>query len=467
VSAARRIAIVVTPVVAIATMALGLRVGARSTIHAAVVRGAPKARGATAFAWQLVTLIEDRGVRETEPLRGVTVRARTADGREATWTGDTNADGVAEVRLEMPGVDRGTPMDLDVTAPGLAEPLAHGPVAWGEAAWKDGDTGAFVRPARREGAIAIDVAVVGARLVAQSPVSLAVRTTAKDDGHAVGSVTLTADPEPGLDVTPATATTCPLGWARLTASPVMHVASLGLHARTADGRTGDWFAPLPVAMGGIVAVLDAPAKAGEPIAMHLRAAASHAAYVEVDDDRGRAFAASVDLALSPLGPQAAVGAPPMAPGLAWVVTSGEPRGAETLAGAALARPFLVDGAPPPPGVPPASDACAELAYLSVHPAAGFARFVAVDGFAGRAAGIAARRKKGLAIALGSLAVASLLEVLLLLGAAARARADALRTADLAGDEAIARSEGAGGVLVGVLVALLGFGLLAAMLLWRS
>jgi hypothetical protein len=97
-----------------------------------------------------------------------------------------------------------------------------------------------VRPARREGAIAIDVAVVGGRLVAQGPVTLAVRATAKGDGHAIGAVAITADPEPGLDVTPLTATTCPLGWARLVASPVMHVASLTLraHPRTGGPASG-------------------------------------------------------------------------------------------------------------------------------------------------------------------------------------------------------------------------------------
>src|SRR4051812_39307840 len=117
---------VVTPVVAIATVALGLRVGARRTIHAALVYGAPRAHEGGALAWQLVTIVEDRGVRETEPLAGVTVRARAPGGREATWAGETNADGVAEVQLDLPGVARGAAIELEVRAAAIAEPLAVG-----------------------------------------------------------------------------------------------------------------------------------------------------------------------------------------------------------------------------------------------------------------------------------------------------------------------------------------------------
>ena len=51
-SRAEKIAIVVTPLVAMATLAIGLQVGARSAVHAAILYGAPRAKGASVFAWQ-------------------------------------------------------------------------------------------------------------------------------------------------------------------------------------------------------------------------------------------------------------------------------------------------------------------------------------------------------------------------------------------------------------------------------
>ena len=126
---------VVTPLVAMATIAVGLHVGARLTIHTAVLRVAPHARGSSTYAWQLTTLIEDRGIRETEARTGVTVHARSASGREASWHGDTNEDGVAEALLDLPGVERGDAVDVNVTAAGAEEPLASGRIAWDEAAW--------------------------------------------------------------------------------------------------------------------------------------------------------------------------------------------------------------------------------------------------------------------------------------------------------------------------------------------
>src|SRR5690606_21195943 len=94
--------VVAAPIVSVATLMIGLRVGAEDAVRAAVVMGAPPARalpdGTTALAWQLLTLVHDRGVRETIPIDGLTVVAR-ARGREARWEGRTNEDGIAEPRL--------------------------------------------------------------------------------------------------------------------------------------------------------------------------------------------------------------------------------------------------------------------------------------------------------------------------------------------------------------------------------
>ena len=216
---AHRIAIVGTPVVALATLAVGLRVGAGSATHAAIVYAAPRARGATAFAWQVVTLVEDHGARETERRAGITVRARTAQGKEATWTGDTNADGVAEATLDLPGAERGDAIDLDVRAEGLAEPLAKGPITWDDAAWMNGAPGPFARPSRRDGTIALDVAVLSGRLAAHAPTTLLVRATSRDDGHAIAGASIAVEPEPGSTSRRASQRRARTGGRRFTASP--------------------------------------------------------------------------------------------------------------------------------------------------------------------------------------------------------------------------------------------------------
>ncbi|HEY2516174.1 MAG TPA: hypothetical protein VGI39_35125 [Polyangiaceae bacterium] len=465
-----RLAIVGTPVVAIATVAIGLRVGAHDPVHAAIVYAAPRARGASALAWQVVTLVDDRGVRETER-RKITVHARAAHAtggpKEATWSGETNEDGVAEAALDLPGLARGEPIDLEVTAEGVHEPLARGRADGDDAAWMNSAPGPFARASKREGAIAIDVAVLGGRLTPRVPVPLWIRATSRADGHPIAGATIQVEPEPGLDVTPSTQTTCPVGWARFSASPVMFTAQLSVHARTPDGRSGEWFGATQVVPGALAVNVEEPIKAGAPLAVALHAATVRPAYVEVDDDEGRAVAAIAELAPEGGGAQGTVTLPALTPGLKWLVASSEPRGAETLEAATRAIPILVPGSPLPASAPNPSDACAVGAYLAMHPAGSFRRWVALDGFVGRAATNAARRKRGQAIALLSLAAASLLELLLLLSAARRgaAFADDLEEARTLAPRKGLRSMGQ--VAIGILAALLGFGLLAALVLARA
>src|SRR6202035_3681102 len=104
--------------------------------------------------------------------------------------------------------------------------------------------------------------ILGSRLVARVPTPLLVRATSRDDGHAVAGVTITADAEQGLDLSAKTVSTCANGWAWLDASPLMWSASIALHARAAEGRTGEWFGELPVAPGAMDAHVSEP-KAGQ------------------------------------------------------------------------------------------------------------------------------------------------------------------------------------------------------------
>jgi len=71
---------VLPPIVAILTLMIGLRVGAGEAVRAAVVFGAPLGHagpdGKTRLAWQMLTFIDDRGVKETIPMRDLSVVAR-------------------------------------------------------------------------------------------------------------------------------------------------------------------------------------------------------------------------------------------------------------------------------------------------------------------------------------------------------------------------------------------------------
>src|ERR1700722_6631093 len=101
------------PVAAMATFALGLRVGAASPVRGALVYAAPPSAGRPGLAWQLMTVREERGVREAIPVDGLSVVAR-AGGRETVWQGETNSDGIAEVWLDLATVRRGDAVDLSV-----------------------------------------------------------------------------------------------------------------------------------------------------------------------------------------------------------------------------------------------------------------------------------------------------------------------------------------------------------------
>jgi hypothetical protein len=460
-----RVAIVLTPILALATLAVGMRVGARRRVHAAIVYAAPRAHGASAFAWQVVTLVEDSGGREAEPQTGLTVHARDrTNGREATWHGDTNEDGVAEIRLDLPTVGRDDAIDLEVLGDQLEEPLARGRVGWDDAAWADAAPGPFVRPSKRVGAIAIDAAILGGKLVARSEVALLVRATSREDGHPIAGVTVTPDPEPGLDVRQPSAVTCPLGWARLDVSPKIYNAALGLRAKADGGRTGEWFSGLPVAVGTIRGAIPDVVKEGE---VDLTVLGQTGVYAEVDDRDGRAFGGWAKLP-TPAGDRATFHAPALGAGLKWLLTSSDPRGAEVPDEATIARPFLVSGTSMPAGSPAVDDSCAIMAYLALHPAGGFHRSTVLDGFVSRKDTNAVRRKRGLAIGLGALGVAAVLELVLLLRSARRGRdlaTDALE--GVAESAALMRRSSAGSIVVGLLLAVLGFALLAALLLLRA
>ena len=132
---AETLAIVLTPLVAMATFALGLRVRASATVQAAIVYAAPPSAGRPGLAWQVLTLRDERGVREAIPVAGVSIVARSG-GHESTWQGETNADGIGEGVARSPRNPRGRHRsDLTVRAKDDPVPLAEGRARWAKEPW--------------------------------------------------------------------------------------------------------------------------------------------------------------------------------------------------------------------------------------------------------------------------------------------------------------------------------------------
>ncbi len=436
-----RAAIVVVPLAAFATLGVGLRVGASDALRGAVVYAAPVGSDAQALAWQVATLSDDQGVREALALPDLTVTA-TRGADTAEWRGASNADGIAEVRLTLPDLREGDAVRLAVRAGGVA--LADGRTVV-PPGWKDVARTLTARATKRDGAIVLDVAPLGGRLAVGFPGSLWVRAT-DGEGHPLEAATIDVEPEPGLEVAAPRVATCASGWAEIIATPTFHTAGLSLHARAAEAD-GLWYGAVPVAGGASHVAVPLRLPAWQARTLDVFAAGTRGAvYAEVDDARGRIAAQILD------APRGGLALPALAPGLYWLVTSSEPRGAELLAGASLARPVLVEA--------PASarGACDVGAALVAGGAVGFPREIALDGFADQRARARGRHRLGATIGLASLIVAAALEALLLLRAAQRG-------AGLS--PALTRRAPAGSFVLALLAGMLGFALLAALLLYRG
>ncbi len=465
----RTFVLVITPLVAVALLILGLRIGAKGSVRAATVWGAPPAGGSRLLAWQIVTYLDDRGVRESVPVKTLTVTARLG-GETATWTGDTNGDGVAEPLLTLSGLTSTSKVYVEVTTPSEALPLAEGWVdvpgsdGWGPG---EGAVAAPIRATRRDGPLVVDLFVTDERLIVGYAVPVVARVVSRETGKPVDGASLIADPEPGLLATPFTRT-CKDGYAFAEMNAGFHVLNLTLRARTEDGKEGRLFAVLPVAHGAnfVDAVRELGGSSSFPVTVRAPGMRT-VAYAEIDDARGRAFATTLQLVPEPSGPAASFLAPPLPPGIYWIVTSGDPRGAERIEGSTIARTLRVGRSP---SADPAAG-CKERADLSMHPGSGFRRTELLDGLHARRRDDRKRERVGLGVALLGLLAAAVLEALLALQAVREARElieNAVR--EVEGEAAVQvtkRGTSAGSVLVGLCVVVLGFALLAALLVWKA
>ena len=152
----RKLGLAGTPLVAFTILALALRSGAPDETRAAVVYGAPPAKSSLGLAWQVFTVDEARGFRQPVAITHLSVTAR-AKGREVAWDGSSNADGIAEAWLELPGIVRGDPIELVVRDATLDDVLARGVAKWGGEAWVDRPSAPpWSQPGRREGEVLMD-----------------------------------------------------------------------------------------------------------------------------------------------------------------------------------------------------------------------------------------------------------------------------------------------------------------------
>lgn len=446
------------PILSVATLMLGLRVGAGESVRSATIYGAPIGKpspdGKTRVAWQMTTFLDERMVKETLALESLTVTARTKS-EEITWKGATNMDGIAEINLAFSSLAPTDPIDLDVRMAGDPAPLARGRVTLEMPSWGGLHEGAM-RPTSRTGAIGLDVVVEEGRLVPGFPSSVWVRASPP-----IVDLPITITPEPGVQLDRDTITTCDGGWAEAKLNAQAHVVGAAFEAKAPDGTTGKWFGAIQVAPGAFFASMPRTIEPGKPsVAVILAPNPRKVVYVELDDERGRIAAAALPLLTEPGDPtpRARFELPPLAEGLHWLVVSGEPRGATELTGVTIAKPFLVG---------PMQNACNIGPWLARRQANGFPRWTALDGAPSRGDYNKKRRTLGLFISMISLAAAALLEVLLLIAGTRETRA-AFEAAE--GEEdakpVVTRTPG-GSLAIAALLAVLGFALLAVLLFVKA
>lgn len=470
----RMVVLVVTPIVAVLVLMLGLRVGARGAVRAATVWGAPPSRGRPIANLQVLTFLDDRGVREAVLVPKVRVAVtEVATGKTSELSADTNADGVLEVAVPLSSMTS-SELRVIVTAPSEAGPLAEGTVTLPKGPFGPRDRrAAATRATKRTGALVVDLFVTDERLVVGYPVPTVVRVT-DASGHAVEGVELSVVPEPGLDSEPFTKT-CSSGYAFGNLKALFHTVGLTISAKTPDGKEGSLFAALPVAQGAYYVDAAREVEPNKPFPVTVRAPGERSvAYAEIDDSEGRAFATTLALTREPLGPSAAFLSPGLPEGLYWIVTSGDPRGASRIEGSTVARALRVrqgGGGVTSAGASFGSSACDDRADLAMHPGDGFVRSELLDGLPQRRRDDTRREHFGLVIALVGLLAAAVIEILIALQIVHDARATiegAVREAegDLAASRVTKRTS-AGSVIVGIAIGVLGFALLAALLVWKT
>lgn len=453
---------VLAPFVAMAAVAVGLRWGAPDAVLAALVVGAPPAEAGTGLAWQVLA-VQDQGAMRS-PLAGTALELRAhALAADVLWTGSTNRDGVAEALLPLPSAEG---LVLEVRTGGKL--LASGAAVARPAAPREDRSAVWMPFARRTGAILLDVTVLGQSVAPGFVATLCAHATDAATGAPLSGVGVEAASDTSVTALRG-GTTDSAGWATLRITPVGLAADLTLRARARGGQTGEWIGGLYVSPGGAGVTTRPRWGPDEEAEIELVVPTPRKTeYLEVDDAHGRAWAAALDLGRGSSDPlRVSVRLPRLRAGIYWAIATSDPAGATRLGPTATIRPFFVAASDDralalgsdPVGCNPRRDdrefAAALWPCLALSAAAPVPRWTALDGVWTQRQADRAKRERGLAVAIGAMLIAALLEAALMLRAARRSQALALGTAAPLRASALA---------VGLLIGLLGFALLTAFLM---
>jgi hypothetical protein len=449
--ALERIAIAATPAVALVTVAVGLRVGASSRAVGARVYAPSPGRGREGVSLRLVTIADEGGVVETVSVPAITVVAMS-NGQSAEWHGSSNIEGVAESWLDLRGSDGDALVDLRVTtADGMS--LAKGSVTVKRHPLAP-QRSSEVSATRRAGDLRLELFVYGGRLVPGSA-GRVVAHVRDDRGVGLDGVRLIAEPEPGVVVDRSFPATARGGWAEAQVTAEYLLAPWTVESRAPDGRAGSWYGALPIAAGG--ATVDLPERV-ESSVRSLRFVvppASRRLYVWVVDTTGVDVSAALDVTDG----VATLDLPPLSSGTYWLYTAAGSHGVETNEASTVARPFVVANG---------SDGGDSYPLMTLTPPS-VTYDLLLDGLAAPRERARTSRRKGVQIGLSGLLLAGLLETLLLFRAVERGRAKMRMLADaatMAGVAPLGRARASGAAAL-ILATLLGFVLLAALLVVRD
>jgi hypothetical protein len=290
-----RLAVYVVPTAAVATVAFVLLgPGARRAAVGVRVHGVP-ADGTSVLALRLVGVQRLSGVDDAVPVDGLTVTASAGGQAVPPWSGATDADGVAEARLEAAAPLHG-PVDVVVKRGEVV--LAEGRIALGRTARHSFQLGT-IRGAQR-GDLFIRVDAVRGLFAAPFADVADVQVLLPGGAPAGAGVEVKAELTGG-NVTPESAQTDARGMVRFLIEPLAQTVDLAIDATAAGsaqgagpGKTGHWEGALPVGTGTIW--LDASRWEAERALRLVAPTKRSAAYLSVYGENGRVFGAVVPLA---------------------------------------------------------------------------------------------------------------------------------------------------------------------------
>ena len=479
----RHIGLLVIPAMAVSIVVLGLRAGVTGPLHGAIVYGAPISDNTGHLAWQVATFTEERLAKDFRVVQDLTVTARVRNV-SATWRGSTNDEGIAEFAVDLPGfrAEDAHALSLEVRDAREVTALAIGTPTWAGSSARSIGSVSFSKYGRRDGDVLLDVAITGFELPTGFATPIWVRATDRASGKPLGGVGIVAAPEYGVRFASTRAETDARGWASFAVTAVGNAGAATLSATDHDGRTGAWGGTLAIAPGAFNVVLQERIAQDTTASIRIEAPTTRGmAYGEIDDATGRVAAATLTLAVEENGVSAATFVTPkLREGIYFFIAAVDAQAASTTLRGSSVRAFFVaasddaarklgpvdDVGCAGAGALPPKDAARALGPCLALAAGGpFPRWTALDGFEKLRVDAYDKQARGANIGIASVTVAFVLEAFLILQTIAASRRKMKAAQDTRPELAHLESRFQSvSIAVGLLVALLGFGFVAVMLM---